>query len=403
MIYPNLTNPIPIHKSKNQWYCNRVTNKGCCTNIYAPLGKILPFQLTLDDVNYTIKISTLGQPTEVGNFAVTGTYQYDMQEGRFVIDSRPDKYSIWIGEADSDGECAVQMSFGMVCSEGTCAQGTVTQAEIDEGIGVLRVSFGGNSYEIEFFGYTAKYPSFPDTDTIINLYRKVNGSDDELVRDITNLLTENIAVSDNTFSVMLGGVYVNNMNDEGVYYLSITNGGREYYSEPWKWIKEETIEKEFTKIEYTTPNIIDTDGNILNFTQNGELRYMEMYLHGHLMMPEYMYEENNTPNDGFMFSNKKVSFVSQKLRTFTTEYMAMAIGLMWHCANIIVTDCNIRKTIDYMDAPEIAWDNSNDMCSVTLSFRSGTIIQTYGAPVNEYYQPPRKRNSFNKDYNEDYR
>lgn len=375
MINKNLCNPIPIHWSKNDWYSNKKTYHGVCRHPIAPVGRILPMQLTFgsDDFsdNFRANVRCFGFIGESSFWE--GHIDYKIEtEDKFTI--RNQDYTLMFAKGDTDNayniSCTVRhggyrFEFEVYDWNADYQPREYNVAGTRVGAGGARMPFSGRVVIANIL-----FDRMPTQQQGLSVH---DYATDAVVwsgdADITlDKLRDSARRSDRYYGGYIREVDTG-IRTEGLYYISMTFQGHTYYSEPFLWKRVENC----VRIEYKRNTPIVTAENGLVF---GGM--MQMYLDGEIMSPEYKYNTEVEELDGCKFVRKRVSYKQFKFSTLCTDYMVEAIRLLWHCDYIKMVQHGEEYMVDYMEAPEPSWHADNHIAEVSLKFETDTIMQTNG-------------------------
>ena len=163
----------------------------------------------------------------------------------------------------------------------------------------------------------------------------------------------------------------------GSYYIELNIDSVTYYSEPFTWV--DNIDN-YLKLTYRCTKPIITNDNFITFydSSNNDIS-QELYVPVTVFAYPYHFEPTVNEIDGYRFIQKQVSYRRERTEFFCSSYFVEALRILWHCNKRFITvKPKPKKAIDFMDSPEVSWDNDNHYCSVILIFSVDTIIQTNG-------------------------
>ena len=403
----NLHNPIPLHTSKNLWY-SRARHAESHVDYFPvlPLNTIPRFQLTSSDYptaysrSAVVKIYAYiagrdfqrrltmagivnGQLTDAGICTLRGNLQVSGQSStaRTIVlieqIGNSTKYSISI-----NGYYVMAPNFPSY----TVAQ--FNKSTIEAGFSGQSFDFGimsGSTFErigtlVDLGPINLDYTGSNTHSYTVNVHRY---EDDAVVHTLTGSAKFTVVppefMSDaiRSFVAIGGDAVVSSTTKVGPHYVELIIDSNTWYSEPFMWVDNLY---DYIQVRYRrTSPIITADNYIAFVDQNGNEIYATMYLPTTLLAPPYQFDPTVVEIDGKKFIQKLVSYRSEKMEFFCSGYFLEAIRTLWH-SNIrtISQQPEPQRIVDYMEQPEINWDNDTHYCSVAITFNSDTIMQTNG-------------------------
>ena len=179
--------------------------------------------------------------------------------------------------------------------------------------------------------------------------------------------------------------------DNGRYFLTMSDGVEEWYSEiftvvnniqPYlkiEWWDMENFVMDAGTIVYTSPNF----RNVL-------------YLQADLAKPEYLFTEEGEERDGYFFAEKQISEKRYHFKFWASEYLLDVLRLAPMADYIRVT---YRGRIYNLDSlilsPE--WEAAGDVAAVSAQFDTATVAKKLG---RGYVRT--SKGDFNNDFSNDF-
>lgn len=393
----NLHNPIPLHTSKNLWYC-RARHAESMINYFPalPLNTIPRFQLTSPDfpnalprtAYANIRPFTAGvQPVYEGylNGTLNDNYTCTLS-GRLAPHGTPFLVGFTVAiERAYNNFYYISINGCYICESqlGIIARTKFTKTQIEQGLLGQYKYYNGNFWAgtlVSLTGVDLDYTGSNEYEYTINVR---DYKDDSIVHTLTSSAVFTVVPSQYASSsirsyVAIGGdVAASLTTTVGTYYVELIIDSQTWYSEPFCWV--DNIH-DYVQVRYRrTSPIITADNYIAFVDQQGNNIYAVMYLPTTLLAPPYKFEQTIEEVDGVKFIQKLVSYRSEKLEFFCTGYFAEALRILWHCnLKTISQQPEPQKLVDFMEAPEINWDNDTHYCSAVIIFNTDTIIQTNG-------------------------
>ena len=400
----NLHNPIPLHTSKSLWYC-KARHAESAVNYFPvlPLNTIPRFQLTSSDFPTALVRSTSAKITMIQNSGFSASQI--VYEGTLNGTLNDTGLCIFNGGLVSN-ESQLGIAFSIIIEPHELLQDSYyisvnghyvkqlthnvlekyvfSKVTIESGFSDATYKLYNGNIEIgQLNSLSAINLSYTGSNTrsyTINICRYC---DDAVVHTLTNSAKFTIVppqfMSENIKSyVAIGGdSVISAQTTVGTYYVELIMDAQTWYSEPFTWADNMY---DYIQVRYRrTSPIITADNYIAFVDQQGNDIYAVMYLPTTLLAPPYQFEPTIEENDGYKFIQKLVSYRSEKMEFFCTGYFAEAIRILWHCnVRTISQQPEQQRIVDYMEAPEINWDNDTHYCSVVITFNTDTIIQTNG-------------------------
>ena len=219
------------------------------------------------------------------------------------------------------------------------------------------------------------------------------------------LLPEDIQTQSMHSYVYMGGRYILSCDiPVGTYYMMFIVSNRKegifkaWYSDLFTFRNDTD---ELIHIHYRNEEPIISGGNYMPFTENDKPRYMEVWIDAEIMNNEFMFEDTSTKMSGYNRIEKRISYKVYNTTFLTTESMAEALRLLWHCGDIEMTQRGRTRKIGNVSM-DVDWSQDNHFAKATLKFNTDTIIQTNGGG-RIYVGGKHIDGDFNdKDYNPDY-
>jgi hypothetical protein len=380
MINENLMNPIPLHTSKNKWYCKRKTNHGAYVIPLAPVGRLLPMALTIDNtmsLTRTVGIVVNALGIMQGSYNAGGDMMSIMPV-EYISES--DRQNILRINAGEHGKYRLEwIKSGVVytlkyagCSDIEhgllCQENIICDLYNDSGTSVGTIKWTDALLSAEITLTATIYPcgSNEQTGTSVSSYT-----------GCIERVPYNAATTSRWANIVIPAKTLLDMS-AGMYYMKMTFDNADYYSEPFEWYRTND-NRNIISVSYRRTSPIVTSKNCISFSYGSQSLSMEMYLPTYETKPPYKFDSEVDELDGWKFVNKQVSYLQQRCEFLCTQYFAEAIRLLWHCNERRVAGVNV----DYMEPPEIDWSDDNHVCDVTLLFQCDTIVQTNGETAEQ--------------------
>lgn len=382
MINENLMNPVPLHTSKNKWYCKKKTNHGAYVIPLAPLNRILPMVLTVDNTisltksiqaNIDITGVVVGTATLTGDIAgiypleftnTSNTYKLSVYKisGKELYNVKLRYNNITYQLAYENNRNSFEFTRERLLSPMSC----YLFLEIGNNVGTISTDGGLFNKEVDMAPELCSVGA--DSGTAISS-----------VTGYIERVPDSAATNKRWMSIVVPQKIITGINfTVGIYYLKITFDGTVYYSEPFEWYRNDDA-RNIIGVAYRRTNPIVTSKNYIPFQYGGQNLSMEMYLPTYEMKPPYKFDSEVDELDGWKYVNKQVSYHQERCEFLCTQYFAEAIRLLWHSNERTVAGVDV----DYMESPEIDWSDDNHVCYVTLLFQCDTIVQTNGEATDQ--------------------
>lgn len=123
-----------------------------------------------------------------------------------------------------------------------------------------------------------------------------------------------------------------------------------------------------------------------------------VYLNGIVSRPNYLFEEEATTRDGFVFSEKQISKIQFKFDFIAPEFITSALRIVRMHDYIRITYDGIVYVVDNF-LMSAKWLDGSDLASVEVEFEAGTVVKKIGKYAGE---PPAVAGDFNTDFNTDF-
>ena len=403
-INTNLHNPIPLHTSKNLWYCKaRHAESAVDYFPVLPLNTIPCFQLTSSDFPATLARSTNavitmlrgsgsstrqvtfrgtlnGTLNDTGLCILNGGLVSDESQLGMVFDIVIEPHEI----LQDSYYISVNGYYVKQLTDGVLEKYVFNKATIETGFSDATYKLYNSDIEIgqlnSLSAISLSYTGFNTQSYTINIcsycddtiaYTLIGSAKFTIVPP--QFMSENIK----SYTAIGGDSVINAQTTVGTYYVELIMDAQTWYSEPFTWVDNMY---DYIQVRYRrTSPIITADNYIAFVDQQGNDIYAVMYLPTTLLAPPYQFEPTIKENDGYKFIQKLVSYRSEKMEFFCTGYFAEAIRILWHCnVRTISQQPEQQRIVDYMEAPEINWDSDTHYCSVVITFNTDTIVQTNG-------------------------
>ena len=366
---------MPLHESQDRWYDRRRTYCGAHSHIYAPLGYLLPTQVTMGSGDAPMPALSMTLPTELTlrSELVTVT-NWSAQMGDDGMEYTGTYHDLM-------GDITVRLRILGAYNARTIAFTCNHNDEVlfDDGSGST-----ATFTDAELLTMTNKWVGYGTSPRTVFLMNGTMGISATLVNiadgtetavslpySLTVIPTEQRSTS-RFYAMEFGGVMLSGSWPVGAHYMKITVGGTQYVGEPFEWLDDVS---RLLHITYSRSRALMAAGNYMPFNTA-----MEVWLDAHLMKPEYYGSvEQSVDNGGVTFVEELVTY---KQHCFAlgkcTEYMADALSLLCHCDEVEVEYDGVEYDSLLFDPVEVSWEESNHFCQVDCRFRTDTIVQSNG-------------------------
>ena len=370
----NPMNPVPLWPSKDYWQCKQKTFHDAMAWSVLPNG-------TLPRMSLTLK----GNPISVGKVIISVDWVTPSERSESYTGTIT---SSWSGKSEAhflkSGSSYPRFIFnsqdGVLYNieyyQSSQEHTPVTSMETGSKL-ISRQELNKRGY------YTLGDSSFYLGPVDLN-YQYNAGSHSFLIKRVSDDTT----VASMSVSLVVRGCLPYNSNDrngkmwidtnytgtavpDGVYYIQFEFNGNTYYSEPFMWLSSV---RNYTLVEYRSSQPIITTENYIDFALYGTNHALIMYLPNIPQRPPFQFDVEVTDIDGRKFAEKQVSYRKDRIAFNCYEAFAEAVRLLWHCDVRYIAS----RRIDYMEPPEVDWNNDNHLCDVVLEFESDTVMQTNG-------------------------
>lgn len=398
MMNLNTYNVLPFYNSKNDWYDKRKTFAGIHSHIYMGQGYI-PFTQLAGNVN---ALSLQVTVTDMSGQSIAGVYSTTSPDWDSVkLDSGAMPYSI-IVQKQPDGRYLIFLTDGVNTWDGyhTSIGGVFfgnhqpfTTAQLKAGHVYFAANFNTLYSECSISGLLGSATVTGATLALVNCESGTETNITASVPVTADYIPAQYANNNMTVVVSFGNVTLNPYK-VGSHYLKLTIDSNVYYSDVFQFT-ENTDNLIAVNYSRNVPVVTPTD--YFNWQRNAAEVKMRMYLPSALVTPPYEFEEEVINLDGYEFVTKRVSYMKHHTEFSCSSLFANALRLLWHCNNISITYQNITKSVNYMDAPDIRWEESNHLCIAAINFKTDTILQTNGEVKRE--TAVSGHNSYNNSFN----
>lgn len=179
--------------------------------------------------------------------------------------------------------------------------------------------------------------------------------------------------------------------EEGQYYLAISDGENEWYSDILTLINNLSP---YLMIEWSDVEDLVFDAGIINYENGYKNR---IYFASELGKPEYEFEEEGESRDGYFFAQKQISAKTYKCNVLAPEYLVDAMRLI-RLSDIVLVRDKYGRTYNcdtFLITPN--WQTQGDLASVEIEFTTSTVVKKIG---RGYIIP--NNGDFNNDFNDDF-
>lgn len=180
--------------------------------------------------------------------------------------------------------------------------------------------------------------------------------------------------------------------DEGIYYLRLTDGTETWYSEMYTAVHN--IEA-YLRIEWWDDENLYFDDGIIAYE---DMNFRNcLYLCTELGKPDYTFEEEGETRNGYFFPQKQISEKRYKCTITAPEFLCDVMRFIRMADHIRITDKYGReyKADAFLITPK--WEVQGDLASVEIEFETNTVVKKIGRGYNRVI-----RGDFNDDYNDDF-
>lgn len=219
----------------------------------------------------------------------------------------------------------------------------------------------------------------------------IKASNDSTVLQIYTQLKEAGLVIANRIVAFPGIFPISDIQFEGEYYLKLTIGGKNFYSEVFCFTSN--ID-DYIEIEYWNPEADFTLKNgLVTFTNNFHFKVL---LKSELGKPEYSFEEEATKRLGYNFIESQISKKTYKFNAVLPEYMCDALRLIRLCSNKILRSKGEEYEMLSFEM-DVDWQDQGDLASVNCEFDIDNIIVNLGG-----FEYEKLGGDYNSDFNNDF-
>lgn len=179
--------------------------------------------------------------------------------------------------------------------------------------------------------------------------------------------------------------------EEGMYYLSISDGVQTWYSEIMTLVNDLTP---YTMVEWYDTDDLYFDAGIINYQGGYKNR---LYFPNELGKPEYQFEEEGESRDGYFYAEKQLSQKTYKCTILAPEFVVDAMRLI-RLSDIVIVRDRFGRIYDcdtFLITPQ--WQTQGDLAQVEIEFTTSTVVKKIG---RGYIL--RNRGDYNDDFNDDY-
>lgn len=233
------------------------------------------------------------------------------------------------------------------------------------------------------------------SDALTALYARLYTAGGKLVKDISQAMRDTglkvAGVGDYSIIVYPGGLPMPISQQEGRYYITVTDGPVTWYSDVFTAVNNVSG---FTKIEwYDKENLLFDAGAIVYESPKFINR---LFVCAEIAMPDYEFEEEGETRDGYFFPEKQLSSKKYKFTMLAPEYLCDVMRLIRMADYIRVTDKygRVYDCDTFLITPK--WQTQGDLASVEVEFTTDTVVKRIGRGYI------RGAGDYNIDYNNDY-
>lgn len=166
---------------------------------------------------------------------------------------------------------------------------------------------------------------------------------------------------------------------EGQYYLKVTIGTSDYYSDVFTAVADISA---YLKVEWwDTEDFVMDGAAIVYVLGSGNYFKNRVYLNTQLGKPEYEYEEEGEKRDGLFFPEKMISEKTYKFNFLANEPLCDVMRLARMSDYIKVTD-RYGHTYDcdtFLMTPK--WEAQGNIASVDAEFQTNMVAKRIGRNI----------------------
>ena len=182
--------------------------------------------------------------------------------------------------------------------------------------------------------------------------------------------------------------------DNGQYYVTISDGSQQWYSEIFTVVND--IEP-YLKLEWwDVDDFVMDAGRIVYKYANGTQFKNSLYLPSDIAKPEYIFEEEGEQRDGYFFPTKQISEKRYRFNFFAPEYLLDVLRFVRMSDFAQITYRGKVYSLDtFLMTP--TWEDNGDVAVVEAEFDTATVAKKLGVGYIKAL-----RGDFNSDFNNDY-
>lgn len=164
-----------------------------------------------------------------------------------------------------------------------------------------------------------------------------------------------------------------NRTSIGRYYMSLTIGGRTWYSEVMTFVYDLSG---YLKLEwFSLSNLVYDGGAVLYKYGEGNANYSNfLWLPADVAMPDYTFEEEGEERDGYFFPTKQTSEKTYRFAFLATEEICDALRIVGLSDVVRVTDPLGRKYLCDKFTMTPSWQPQGYLASVDCEFQTDTVV-----------------------------
>lgn len=163
---------------------------------------------------------------------------------------------------------------------------------------------------------------------------------------------------------------------EGQYYLKVTIGTTDYYSDVFTAAPEISA---YLKVEWWDTEDFIMDGAAIAYDLGSSTYFHNIvYLNTQLGKPEYEYEEEGEKRDGLFFPEKMISEKTYKFNFLANEPLCDVMRLARMSDHVRVTDRygNVYDCDTFLITPK--WETQGNVASVDAEFQTNMVAKRIG-------------------------
>ena len=181
----------------------------------------------------------------------------------------------------------------------------------------------------------------------------------------------------------------------GQYYLRLTDGVQEWFSEVITIVQDITP---YLRIMWSDVENAVFDSGVIVYRDPIKYRNL-LYFNTSIGKPDYDFEETGENRDGYYFAEKQVSTKTYKFTILAPEYLCDCMRFIRLSDRVSINAGGVDYNCDtFLITPK--WEGAGAMASVECEFTTQTVVKKIG---QGYIKDTHGdyNNDFNNDYNND--